>query len=120
MLDFIGLPWDARCIDFHQCERTVSTASNWQVRQRISKTSVLRWRNYEKFVGPLQKLMDLGRSVAPEPRERDAAETTQLLGNILRRAEQSLRVDDDGAACAPFDETGLHARRVAQLALALR
>ena len=120
MLDFIGLPWDARCIDFHQCERTVSTASNWQVRQRISKTSVLRWRNYEKFVGPLQKLMDLGRSAAPEPRERDAAETTQLLGNILRRAEQSLRVDEDGADRAAFDETGLHARRVAELALALR
>lgn len=120
MLDFIGLTWDARCIDFHQCERIVSTASNWQVRQRISKASVLRWRNYEKFVGPLQKLTDLGRPAAHESLERDAVEATQLLGNILRRAEQSLRVDEAGADSAPFDKAGLHARRVAELALALR
>jgi len=120
MLDFIGLPWDARCIDFHQCVRTVSTASNWQVRQKISKASVRRWRNYEKFVGPLQKLMDLGRPVAHERPDRDAADTMQLLGNILRRAELSLRVDEDGADSLQFDQTGFHARRIAELALAVR
>ncbi len=49
MMAFIGLPWDSRCLDFHQCERTVSTASNWQVRQKINKSSVLRWRNYRKI-----------------------------------------------------------------------
>jgi len=120
MLDFIGLPWDARCIDFHQCERTVSTASNWQVRQRISKTSVLRWRNYEKSVAPLQKLMDTGHSVEHDPLQQDAAEATQLLGQILRSAEQSLRVDENGAISTLFDETGVHARRIAERALALR
>lgn len=56
MLDFVGLPWDERCLDFHQNMRTVATASNWQVRQKINKTSIERWRNYEKYIGPLRDL----------------------------------------------------------------
>ena len=58
MLEFIGLPWDARCLEFHRTERTVITASKWQVRQKISKASVGRWRNYEKYIGPLTTLRD--------------------------------------------------------------
>jgi tetratricopeptide (TPR) repeat protein len=56
MLEFIGLPWDARCLDFHRTERTVLTASQWQVRQKLNASSVGRWRRYEKFLGPLSKL----------------------------------------------------------------
>ena len=56
LLEFIGLPWDARCLDFHRTERAVMTASNWQVRQKISKGSVGRWRGYADFVGPLLSL----------------------------------------------------------------
>jgi Tfp pilus assembly protein PilF len=56
MLEFIGLPWDARCLDFHRTERTVLTASQWQVRQKLHGSSVGRWRHYEKFLGPLSKL----------------------------------------------------------------
>jgi tetratricopeptide (TPR) repeat protein len=58
MLDFIGLPWDPKCLDFHQTDRVVITASKWQVRQKISKSSAGRWRNYEKFVGPLRGLTE--------------------------------------------------------------
>jgi tetratricopeptide (TPR) repeat protein len=57
LLEFIGLPWDARCLDFHRTERAVMTASNWQVRQKISKGSVGRWRGYADFVGPLLSLL---------------------------------------------------------------
>lgn len=59
MVDFIELPWDERCLDFHQTERTVVTASRWQVRQRMSRSSIGRWRNYEKFLRPLGSLMEL-------------------------------------------------------------
>jgi Flp pilus assembly protein TadD len=58
MLEFIGLPWDPRCLDFHETHRAVITASRWQVRQKINSASVLRWRNYEKFLGPLLHLTD--------------------------------------------------------------
>jgi tetratricopeptide (TPR) repeat protein len=57
MLDFIGLPWDPKCLDFHRTDRVVITFSKWQVRQRIHTASAGRWKNYEKFVGPLQRLL---------------------------------------------------------------
>ncbi|HEX9474256.1 MAG TPA: sulfotransferase, partial [Steroidobacteraceae bacterium] len=62
MVDFIGLPWDPKCLEFHQTERVVITASKWQVRQKIHAASAGRWRNYEKFVGPLREA--LGDAVA--------------------------------------------------------
>ena len=59
ILDFVGLEWDARCLDFHTTERPVLTASFWQVRQKMYKSSLGRWRHYEKFIGPLRELQDL-------------------------------------------------------------
>jgi tetratricopeptide (TPR) repeat protein len=56
MLQFVGLPWEPRCLDFHRAQRSVMTASKWQVRQKINRSSVERWRNYEKFIGPLLRL----------------------------------------------------------------
>ena len=60
MLEFIGLPWDSRCLDFHRTERTVLTASQWQVRQKLNASSIGRWRRYEKFLAPLSKLAPEG------------------------------------------------------------
>ena len=59
MLEFIGLPWDRRCLDFHATTRAVITPSKWQVRQKISRASSGRWRNYQNFVGPLRGLLRL-------------------------------------------------------------
>ena len=58
ILGFAGLEWDARCLDFTSTKRVVATASYWQVRQRIYTTSMGRWRNYEKFIGPLLGLRE--------------------------------------------------------------
>jgi Flp pilus assembly protein TadD len=56
ILDFLDLEWDERCLAFHETKRSVTTASVWQVRQKIYRHSVERWRNYEKFIGPLKGL----------------------------------------------------------------
>jgi hypothetical protein len=56
MLNFIGLEWDARVLEFHTNKRQVTSASAWQVRQKIYRSSVARWHNYEKFIGPLKTL----------------------------------------------------------------
>jgi tetratricopeptide (TPR) repeat protein len=53
IVDFLGLPWNPACLDFHRKERTVQTPSTWQVRQPIYTRSVGRWRNYERHLGPL-------------------------------------------------------------------
>lgn len=58
ILEFLALPWDERCLEFHKTERVVTTASAWQVRQKIYKSSVERWRNYRKFITPLLELND--------------------------------------------------------------
>jgi tetratricopeptide (TPR) repeat protein len=59
IVEFLGLPWDDRCLSFHSTERSVLTASYWQVRQKIYTSSVGRWRHYQKFIGPLLELKDL-------------------------------------------------------------
>lgn len=56
ILAFLGLEWDERCLRFNETQRPVVTSSYWQVRQRIYGSSVRRWRNYSKFVGPLRSL----------------------------------------------------------------
>jgi tetratricopeptide (TPR) repeat protein len=66
MLEFIDLPWDPNCLDFHQTDRTVITMSKWQVRQKIHSSSAGRWRNYEKYVGPLLPLVERARSAASD------------------------------------------------------
>jgi len=57
MLDFIGVPWNSQCLEFHKVERSVITASRWQVRQKIHTHSIARWRRYEKYVSPLHALL---------------------------------------------------------------
>ena len=57
LVEFCGLEWDDRCLDFHLTERSVHTASGWQVRQPIYRRSVGRWRNYERHLGPLREAL---------------------------------------------------------------
>jgi tetratricopeptide (TPR) repeat protein len=59
MLEFSGLGWDPACLEFDRTERVVITASKWQVRQKIHKSSAGRWRHYERFLGPLLPLQEL-------------------------------------------------------------
>lgn len=53
LLDYCGLEWNDACLDFHKTERNIRTASVTQVRQPIYKTSVEKWRHYEKHLDPL-------------------------------------------------------------------
>src|SRR5574340_384083 len=53
IIEYCGLEWNDACLDFHKNKRPISTASMTQARQPIYKSSVERWRPYEKFLGPL-------------------------------------------------------------------
>ncbi len=64
IIEFCGLSWDDRCLEFHKNERPIRTASSWQVRQPMYSTSVDRWRPYEKHLAPLIKA--LGDLAPPE------------------------------------------------------
>lgn len=58
ILDFCGLEWDEKCLEFYKTARTVTTASVMQVRKPIYKSSVSLWKNYERHLGPLNDLLD--------------------------------------------------------------
>ena len=53
LIEFIGLKWDAKCLDFHNSDRPVKTASVAQVRKPIYKTAVKRWKKYGEGLQPL-------------------------------------------------------------------
>lgn len=57
LLNFLDLPWDDRCLQFHRNKRQVITASRWQVRRPIYNSSVGRWRHYEPWLGPLREAL---------------------------------------------------------------
>ncbi len=54
LVEFCGLPWDERCLRFHETKRVVRTASYDQVRRPLYRDSVARHRHYEAFLGALR------------------------------------------------------------------
>ena len=59
LVEFCGLEWDERCLNFHETKRPVTTGSKLQVRRPLYRGAVERWRRYEPFLGPL--IAALGR-----------------------------------------------------------
>ncbi|HEX4144962.1 MAG TPA: sulfotransferase [Pirellulales bacterium] len=53
LVDFCGLPWDDRCLSFHETRRPIATPSNVQVRRPLYRSSLSRWRRYEGYLRPL-------------------------------------------------------------------
>jgi tetratricopeptide (TPR) repeat protein len=53
LIEFLGLPWNEKCVDFHKSDRPVKTASVAQVRKPIYNTSVKRWKKYGEGLQPL-------------------------------------------------------------------
>jgi predicted Zn-dependent protease len=53
ILDFCELEFEPGCVNFHQTERAVHTASSEQVRRPISAEGINQWRHFEPWLGPL-------------------------------------------------------------------
>lgn len=62
-----GLEWDDSCAAFYRNERPVLTDSVGQVHQPIYRSSVGRWRRYEKFMGPFLDALEGKETPAPLP-----------------------------------------------------
>jgi len=89
MVQFLGLPWDSRCLDFQRSNRIVATFSRWQVRQAINTQSVARWRHYEEFITPLRALESQTNPAGFAHVGHVAAEGETTAGDV-RSAEQLL------------------------------
>jgi tetratricopeptide (TPR) repeat protein len=57
LVEFCGLKWDPRCLEFYQGANPAATASFQQVRQPVYTTSIGRWRNYADFLEPLKRAL---------------------------------------------------------------
>jgi hypothetical protein len=64
LVAFCGLDWDEAVLDFHGTDRPIMTASAWQARQPVYRSSTERWRHYEPWLGELRQLLpeNLGHS----------------------------------------------------------
>jgi|SRR5579871_5290247 len=69
ILKFVGVEWDERCLRFHENTRAVTTASGWQVRQKMYSSSVRRWRKYQPYIEPLLGLQELAEPT-PIPQQQ--------------------------------------------------
>lgn len=58
ILDYLELPWEDACLNFHDTERAVRTASSEQVRQPIYTSSIDSWRHYEDWLEELKEVLE--------------------------------------------------------------
>jgi tetratricopeptide (TPR) repeat protein len=54
LLAHCGLEFDARCLEFHQTQRPIRTASSEQVRQPLYTSGIGYWRRFERELQPLR------------------------------------------------------------------
>ena len=59
IVEYCGLKWDERCLEFHKSSRVVATASLYQVRQPVYQSSVGRAQAYSNHLGPLREALGL-------------------------------------------------------------
>jgi tetratricopeptide (TPR) repeat protein len=57
LVEFCELEWDPKCLAFQDNTAPVATASSAQVRRPIYRTSIERWRHYERELEPLRALL---------------------------------------------------------------
>jgi tetratricopeptide (TPR) repeat protein len=57
LLDYLGLPFEQRCLSFYENDRAVRTASSEQVRMPIFKDAIGSWRKYEFALEPLKSAL---------------------------------------------------------------
>jgi len=67
VLDYIGVPFEAGCLEFYKNDRAVRTASSEQVRRPINRDGMEAWRPYEAWLGPLAEALGPVTAAYPAP-----------------------------------------------------
>jgi tetratricopeptide (TPR) repeat protein len=60
LLEYVGLPFEAACLDFHQNPAPTMTSSSVQVRQPLYDSSLQQWRHYAAELAPLRARLEAG------------------------------------------------------------
>jgi tetratricopeptide (TPR) repeat protein len=57
LLDYLELPFEQGCLEFHKNQRAISTISSEQVRSPLYREAVEHWRHYEPRLRPLKTVL---------------------------------------------------------------
>ena len=60
MLDLLGLPFEEACLEFDRNVAPIATASSVQVREKMHRRSVGRWKKFESQLQPLRDRLEQG------------------------------------------------------------
>ena len=66
ILEYCELEWEESCLQFHETNRAVQSASSEQVRRPIYSSSVNTWRHYEPHLGALIEVLEPVLAELPE------------------------------------------------------
>jgi hypothetical protein len=58
LIEYLELPWEDACLNFHKQEAAVTTASAVQVRQPVHTRSIGRWLRYEKQLAVMRETLE--------------------------------------------------------------
>ena len=58
LINHIGLEWEKKCLSPQDNDRSVATASNMQVRQKVYLSSSKKWRKYKPFLNGVLNYLD--------------------------------------------------------------
>ena len=58
LIEFLELPWENACLEFHKQDAAVTTASAVQVRQPVHTRSIGRWRRYKLQLGTMRRTLE--------------------------------------------------------------
>ena len=99
ILTYLNLEWTAAVLNYQNLERAVKTASIWQVRQPIYKTSTEKWRRYQAFLAPLEAVLN-----APvEPLAKASAKNQLLPAGLFFKGMDYLYANQGQQAAEVFE-----------------
>ena len=58
LIEFLGIPWEDACLQFHEQKSAVTTASAVQIRQPAHTKSIGRWRRYEQQLQTMRDVLE--------------------------------------------------------------
>lgn len=65
ILEFLGLPFEASCLEYYRTDRSIRTPSSEQVRQPIYQAGLDQWRRFEPYLDGLKR--ELADEIAAYP-----------------------------------------------------
>jgi hypothetical protein len=61
LLSYCGLSWEEGCLKYYDNDQASTTASAVQVRDEMYRSSIGKWRNFERQLAPVAEILGVNR-----------------------------------------------------------